>query len=151
MLTWYRHDHARPHCSILTEACSCRLELAYFAGKLSKNRLVCKNAVALAYYGSCRLVEMSSWSSLINLNRWIKKNNTLKINWLYSKLFFRYGSSKTKVVIAFKRFLFNSPFNSTCIVSFNWWNIRVLRGRAPFGQHQKSDLWEGPIFGACAE
>ena len=29
----------------------CRLELAYFAGKISKNRLVCKNAVALAYYG----------------------------------------------------------------------------------------------------
>ena len=28
--------------------CSCRLELAYFAGKISKNRLVCKSAVALA-------------------------------------------------------------------------------------------------------
>ena len=40
--------------------CSCRLELAYFAGKISKNRLVCKNAVALAYYGSCRLLVMGS-------------------------------------------------------------------------------------------
>ena len=31
--------------------------------KLSKNRLVCKNAVALAYYGSCRLqaMHMGSW------------------------------------------------------------------------------------------
>ena len=33
---------------LLTCPCSCRLELAYFAGKISKNRLVCKNAVALA-------------------------------------------------------------------------------------------------------
>ena len=38
------------HCFILTEACSCTLELAYFTGKIAKNRLVCKNAVALAYY-----------------------------------------------------------------------------------------------------
>ena len=42
-----RHVHVSPHCFILTEACSCRLELAYFAGKISKNRLVCENAVAL--------------------------------------------------------------------------------------------------------
>ena len=55
-----RHVHVRPHCFILTEACSCRLELAYFAGNISKNRLVCKNAVALAYYGSCRLLVMGS-------------------------------------------------------------------------------------------
>ena len=55
-----RHVHMRPHCFILTEACSCRLELAYFAGKISKNRLVCKNAVALAYYGSCSLLVMGS-------------------------------------------------------------------------------------------
>ena len=51
----------RLHCSILTEACSCALVLAYFAGKIAKNRLVCKNAVALAYYGSCRLLVMGSW------------------------------------------------------------------------------------------
>ena len=31
MLTW--HVHARPHCFILTEVCSPRLEMAYFAGK----------------------------------------------------------------------------------------------------------------------
>ena len=37
-----RHVNARSHCFILTEACSCRLELGYFAGKISKNRLVCK-------------------------------------------------------------------------------------------------------------
>ena len=60
MPTWCRHIHVRPHCFILSEACSCRLELAYFAGKISKNRLVCKNAVALAYYESCRLLVMSS-------------------------------------------------------------------------------------------
>ena len=58
-----RHVHVRTHCFILTEACSCRLELAYFAGQISKNRLVCKNAVALAYYGSCRLQVMSSWTA----------------------------------------------------------------------------------------
>ena len=53
----------RPHCfilTVLTKVYSCRLELAYFAGKISKNRLVCKNAVALAYYGSCRLLVMGS-------------------------------------------------------------------------------------------
>ena len=30
-----RHVHVRPHCSILMEALSCRLELAYLAGKIS--------------------------------------------------------------------------------------------------------------------
>ena len=48
------------HCFIITEACSCRLELAYFTGKISKYRLVCKNAVAFAYYGSCMLLVMGS-------------------------------------------------------------------------------------------
>ena len=50
LMSTCRHD-MRLHCFILTEACSCRLELAlpaYFAGKISKNILVCKNAVALA-------------------------------------------------------------------------------------------------------
>ena len=54
----------RPHCFVLTEAFSCRLDLAYFSGKISKNRLVCKNAVALAYYGSCRLLVMGSCECL---------------------------------------------------------------------------------------
>ena len=36
---WCRHVQVRPHCFILTEACSYRLELAYFAGKISKYRL----------------------------------------------------------------------------------------------------------------
>ena len=54
MSTWCRNVHVRPHCFILTKACSCGLELAYFARKISKNRLVRKNAVALAYFGSCR-------------------------------------------------------------------------------------------------
>ena len=58
---WCGHFHVWPHCLILTEACSCRLELADFAGKISKNRLVCKNAVALAYFESCRLLVMGSW------------------------------------------------------------------------------------------
>ena len=51
-----RHVHVRPHCFILTVACSCILELALFPGKISKNRLVCKNAVALADYGSGKLL-----------------------------------------------------------------------------------------------
>ena len=50
----------RSHCFTLTEACTSRLELADFAGKRSKNTLVCKNAVAVAYYGSCRLLVMGS-------------------------------------------------------------------------------------------
>ena len=50
----------RPHCFILTEACSCRLELAYFSREISKNRLVCENAVALVYYGSPILLLMGS-------------------------------------------------------------------------------------------
>ena len=36
MSTWCRHVHVRLHCFILTEACSCTLELAYFAGKKLK-------------------------------------------------------------------------------------------------------------------
>ena len=64
-----RHVHVRPHCFILTEARSCRLKLEYFAEKISKNRLVCKNAVALAYYESCRLLVMGSWHHLINFNQ----------------------------------------------------------------------------------
>ena len=59
------HVHVRLHCFILTEACSCRLELAYFVEKISKNRLVCKNAVALTYYGSCRLQVMSYCDQMI--------------------------------------------------------------------------------------
>ena len=61
MFTWGRivYPYQEP-ITVLTEACSCRLELAYFAGKISKNRLVCKNAVALAYYGSCRLLVIGS-------------------------------------------------------------------------------------------
>ena len=48
-------------CFILITECLCRLELAYFAGNISKNRLVCKNTVALACYGSWRLLVMGSW------------------------------------------------------------------------------------------
>ena len=59
MSTSFWHVHVRPHCFTLTEAYSCRLELTHFAGKISKNRLVCKTAVALAYYGSCRLLVMA--------------------------------------------------------------------------------------------
>ena len=61
MSTRCRHVHVRLHYFILTEAFSCTLDLAYFAGKIAKNRLVCKNAVALAYYGSFRLLVMGSW------------------------------------------------------------------------------------------
>ena len=54
----------RLHCSILTEACSCRQwNWPSSREKLSKNRLVCKNAVVLAYYRSCRpqVMHMGSW------------------------------------------------------------------------------------------
>ena len=43
----------------------CRLKLVYFARKISKNRLVCKNAVTLACYESCRLLIMRFWCSLV--------------------------------------------------------------------------------------
>ena len=51
-----RHIQERPHCFTHLD----RNWPIYFAGKISKNRLVCKNAVALAYYGSCRLLVMGS-------------------------------------------------------------------------------------------
>ena len=57
----HKHGLACEAASILTKACSCTLEMAYFTGKIAKNRLVCKNAVALAYYGSGRLLVMGSW------------------------------------------------------------------------------------------
>ena len=40
-----------------------RLELAYFGGKISKTRLVYKNAVALVYYVSC-VVSLKGHSQL---------------------------------------------------------------------------------------
>ena len=61
LMSTSRHDVDMFTCFILTEACTCRLELAYFAGIISKNRLVCKNAFALAYYESCTLLVMGSW------------------------------------------------------------------------------------------
>ena len=36
MSTWYWHVHMRPHCFTVTGACSCRLELVYFAEKYRK-------------------------------------------------------------------------------------------------------------------
>ena len=59
-----RHLHVRPHCCVLSETCSCRLELAYFVGKISKNRLVCKNAIVVANYGSYRILVMASCPSV---------------------------------------------------------------------------------------
>ena len=59
---------------ILTEACSCALELVYFAGKISKNRLVCENAVTLAYYGSCRLLVMGSFHEVVSLTKAILRS-----------------------------------------------------------------------------
>ena len=78
---WCRRVHSRLHCFILTEACSCRLDLAYFAEKISKNRLACKNAIVFAYYGSCRLlVSGSCFCSFLKNRRillflWISKIN----------------------------------------------------------------------------
>ena len=54
------------HYVVLPKACSCRLELAYFAAKISKNILFCKNAVALAYYGSSRLLLMHACCDLLH-------------------------------------------------------------------------------------
>ena len=76
-----RHDVDMFNCCILTEARSCRLELAYFAEKISKNRLACKNAIVFAYYGSCRLlVSGSCFCSFLKNRRillflWISKIN----------------------------------------------------------------------------
>ena len=80
MSTWCRHVHVRPQCFIFTEACSCRLDLAYFAGKKSNNRLVCKNAVALAYCGSCRLLVMFSWYKKSQINREAKASHFIVIS-----------------------------------------------------------------------
>ena len=76
-----RHVHVSPH-FILTEVCSCRLELAYFAGKMTKNRLVCKNAVALAYYmyGSCRLLVMGPCCLLTKIRILKFSRNLVAVN-----------------------------------------------------------------------
>ena len=34
------------------------------SGEISEDGMFCKNAVALAYYGSCRLPDMGSWRYL---------------------------------------------------------------------------------------
>ena len=94
MSTWCRHIHVRQHCFILTEAFSCRLELAYFSGKISKNRLVCKNAVALAYYGSCRLLVMSSWS----ITKWPNVTSSPSLQFLF---IFAHGSPELRNLFFF--------------------------------------------------
>ena len=86
-----------PHRSVLM-----RLELAFFAGKISKNRLVCKNAVALAHYGSCRLLVMGSWSDRFFIRALLgevlgdamlmpmqmnKNASLLSENWLHAPIF----------------------------------------------------------------
>ena len=44
-----------------------------FRGKMAKNRLVCKNAVALAYYGSCWLLVMGSCYRLKRFKDFVEK------------------------------------------------------------------------------
>ena len=66
MSTWCRHVHGSeaalfyPYRSVLMQAGT-----GLFRGKSIQNRLVCKNAIALAYYGSCRLLVMGSCVSWI--------------------------------------------------------------------------------------
>ena len=62
--TWCWHVLVRPHCFIITEACSCRLELPILWEKYLKIGL-CKNAIALACYESCRLLVIGSCTCLL--------------------------------------------------------------------------------------
>ena len=56
----------RPHCFVLTKAWKWPISREKY---LKLNRLVCKNAVALAYYGRCRLLVIvlviDSWFRLV--------------------------------------------------------------------------------------
>ena len=52
-----RHLQVRRPCFILIETYSCRLKLTFFRAQISKSRLVRKNAIALAYYGSCKILQ----------------------------------------------------------------------------------------------
>ena len=56
-----RHVRVRPHCFILND-----WNWPISREKISKNRLVCKNAFAMAYYGSCKLLVMGSWGRLLS-------------------------------------------------------------------------------------
>ena len=53
LLKWLKRAHVDWNC--------------LFPGKISKNRLVCKNATGFAYYGSWRLLVMGSWQSTFQL------------------------------------------------------------------------------------
>ena len=72
----------RPHCFIQyrSEACSCHVmwtETAYFVGKKSKNRLVCKNAFA---FGLLWELQTPSKGLLAQLRVcWLRGKNTLPV------------------------------------------------------------------------
>ena len=75
--------HVRPHCFIPTKACLSRLELAYFAGKISKNKLVC--------IGVLWELQAPSNGLLVKLNA---KRQT--INFLVNEILLTFLSSQTK-------------------------------------------------------
>ena len=71
MWTSCRHVHVRPHFFTLTAGahvtqarCSClvcRLDWNWPISREKHLKIVCKNALALTYYESCRLLVMGSW------------------------------------------------------------------------------------------
>ena len=90
--------------------------------KISKNRLVCKNAVALAYYGSCRLLVMGSWLSLAS---------TLVCNIYYRKLVYLKDSNSA------------SHFVNSMIL-FALCRTGILFAHAP--QKNVSNRWYAPAL-----
>ena len=95
---------------------SCRLELAYFGGKISKNRLVCKNAVAFAYHESCRLLVMGSY--FLQGKTWSECTFNLTVAQSYTHLWFLFGFINHSV-LCYGGPLNGSPAISLCSVIKN--------------------------------
>ena len=113
MSKWCRHVQVRPYHFIFTEACLCRLELAYFMAKISKNRLVCKNAVAFAYHGSCSLLVMGSY--FLQGWTWSECTFSLTLAQSYTHLWFLFGFVHHSV-LCYGGPLNCSPATSLCSV-----------------------------------
>ena len=110
-LTWCWHVHARQHCFILTDLAHVDWKWSISREKYLKIDSSVKNSVALAYYGSCRLLLMYSWRYM----------------------FGRYCTGPTGLMSAATAIFLNNFLSDTFSWWFMWWGLlrcqRHLRGK----------------------
>ena len=103
----------RLQCFILTEACSCTLELAYFAGKQLKIDWSVKMPLHWLYYGSCRLLVMGPCQNAIRNRNSVFYSSHRFSSW---SLWFSYSMPYILIVATVERFSISVAFTkSICL------------------------------------